>query len=330
MRRQLTTIRNTIQIGFGVFLLYIGWLFVRFVNHYEMFTQGPHPVRPPAVEGFLPISALVSLKAWLGTGIADRVHPAGLVLLLTIVGISFLYKKGFCSWLCPVGTISEGLWRLGRKVFGYNLALPKFVDWPLMSLKYLILGFFVKVILIDMPGLAAAAFAEGPYNKIADVKMLKFFLNLSSTAAGILLALAILSVIVKNFWCRYLCPYGALLGIVSLFSPLKVTRDEKLCIDCKACNRACPANLNVACSQRVWSPECTSCLDCIAVCPKKGALEVRGPARAPKVRPEWFPALLVGTFLVTVILAQVLGYWQTSITPEEFAELIPMADQFSH
>jgi polyferredoxin len=229
-----------------------------------------------------------------------------------------------------VGTIAEGLWRLGRKVFGFNLVLPKFVDWPLMTLKYLVLGFFVKVILIDMPGEAAAAFANGPYNKIADVKMLYFFLDLSSTAASVLLALTILSVIVKNFWCRYLCPYGALLGIASLFSPLKVTRNEKLCIDCKACNRACPANLKVASSRRVWSPECMSCLDCIVVCPKKGALEVRGSAGTPQVRPELFPALLIGTFLAAIVVAQVFGYWQTSITPEEFAELIPIADQFSH
>jgi polyferredoxin len=52
-------------------------------------------------------------------------------------------KKAFCSWLCPIGTLSESLWMLGRKLFGKNPGLPRWLDYPLRSLKYLLLFFFV-------------------------------------------------------------------------------------------------------------------------------------------------------------------------------------------
>ncbi len=106
-----------------------------------------------------------------------------------------------------------------------------------MAVKYLILGFFIKVILVDMSPLVARSFQQSAYNKIADVKMLKFFLEISQSAIVILLALALFSLVVRNFWCRYLCPYGALLGIVALFSPWKATREAQKCTGCDLCNR---------------------------------------------------------------------------------------------
>ena len=93
--------------------------------------------RPPGAEGFLPISALISLKYFLLTGIINAVHPSGLFILLAILAVSFLLKKAFCSWLCPIGTLSESLWMLGRKLFRRNLTLPRWLDYPLRSLKYI-------------------------------------------------------------------------------------------------------------------------------------------------------------------------------------------------
>ena len=84
-------------------------------------------------------------------------------------------------------------------------------------------------------------FMHTPYGLIADVKMLNFFREMSQTAAIVLAALVVLSILVENFWCRYLCPYGALMGLVSLLSPLKIRRDPAACIDCGKCAQACPA-----------------------------------------------------------------------------------------
>ena len=74
--------------------------------------------RPPGVEGFLPIAALLSLRHLFTTGEVHAVHPAGLVILVLILLMGFLAKKAFCSWACPVGTLSEMLASVGRRLFG--------------------------------------------------------------------------------------------------------------------------------------------------------------------------------------------------------------------
>ena len=164
----------------------------------------------------------MNLKLALLTGRLPRVHPAGMFLLLAFLGVSLLLHKAFCSWLCPVGTLSEYLWKLGRKLLGRNFRLPRWADVPLRGLKYLLLGFFVWII-ARMPVEVLAGFLSGPYGIIADVKMLNFFRHLGETGGAVLLVLALLSLVVQNFWCRYLCPYGALVGLAALFSPARIT-----------------------------------------------------------------------------------------------------------
>ena len=81
----------------------------------------------------------------------------------------------------------------------------------------------------------ALRFHETPYGLVADVKMLNFFRYLGVTAAIVIALLVRASILVQNFWCRYLCPYGALMGLVSLFSPVSIRRDADACIDCAKC-----------------------------------------------------------------------------------------------
>ncbi|MCX6143855.1 MAG: hypothetical protein NTZ35_11605 [Ignavibacteriales bacterium] len=93
----------------------------------------------------------------------------------------------------------------GERRFGRNLRLPRWMDYPLRSLKYLILGFFVYVIgTMDVGSLRA--FIESPYNRMADVKMYLFFADISSTAVWTILVLILFSVAVKNFCRSAQCP----------------------------------------------------------------------------------------------------------------------------
>ncbi|HKI87147.1 MAG TPA: 4Fe-4S binding protein, partial [Thermoanaerobaculia bacterium] len=182
---------------------------------------GPSAGHPAGVEGWLPIAGLMNLKYWLVSGHIPAIHPAAMFLLIAFFAIALLLRKAFCSWLCPVGTLSEGLWRLGRKVFGRNVRLPRGLDLPLRGMKYVLLGFFVWAV----AGMSAAAingFMRSPYGVIADVKMLDFFRFLGTTGVVVIGLLVVGSILVKDFWCRYLCPYGALLGIVSLLSPTAI------------------------------------------------------------------------------------------------------------
>ena len=173
-----------------------------------------------------------------------RLHPAGMFLLIAFLTASWLFRKSFCGWLCPVGTISEYLWRLGRQTFGRNYRLPRKLDIALRSLKYLLLALFVFAV-GSMTVPAILAFLEGPYGIVDDVKMLNFFRFMGLTGGIVVAGLVLASVFVQNFWCRYLCPYGALMGLASLASPLRIRREAALCIDCGKCAKACPSALPV-------------------------------------------------------------------------------------
>ena len=120
-----------------------------------------------------------------------------------------------------MGTASEWMWRLRARLFKRwpSHAVPRWLDRFLMTPKYLVLGFFGYFILVAMTPSDLAAFIEGPYNRVADVRMLAFFSHPSSVTITALAALVLLTFLLKNAWCRYLCPYGALLGLVSLLSP---------------------------------------------------------------------------------------------------------------
>jgi len=110
------------------------------------------------------------------------------------------------------------------------------------SLKYLVLSFFAYAV-IGMSAASIADFLNSPYTLIVDVRMLNFFRYIGGTAAWVALGLVIASIFVQNFSCCYLCPYGGFLGLVSLLSPVRITRNASTCIDCAKCAKACPSRI---------------------------------------------------------------------------------------
>jgi len=306
-----TRLRLLVQAGFAMFL---AWTCLRFLAHadWAMGLTETFTPKPPAVEGFLPISALIAAKRLLFTGAWDPVHPAGLVIFLAIVGMSLLLRKGFCGQLCPVGFVSNLLERLGRKLkitWQPGQRTRRLLNVP----KYLLLVGFCWVA-VSMNAEDSEQFLRAPFNLVADTKMLLFFQHPSATTLVVVGVLAALSVIVPAFWCRALCPYGALLGVFSWLSPVAVTRDADTCISCGRCSKACPVGLPVETALRVTSPDCQGCVECVGACPVKGCLGLRV---AGKRIPWWSIALSCLVVLIGAsILADMLGYWQSPVPPQ--------------
>ncbi|HCU67814.1 MAG TPA: 4Fe-4S ferredoxin, partial [Desulfomicrobium sp.] len=253
-------LQRVIQSTFLVLCLHTGWQFHRFV----LWATGASEVfvpRPASVEAFLPIAALMGLRRLLQTGVWDMVHPAALAILLAAMVTALVLRKGFCGYVCPVGLISGLLNTLGRRLSLSRVPGP----WAarLLSVpKYLALGFFVYTVFIGMDLAAIEEFAAGPYNYVADARMLRFFQSPSRTTLVALAALLVLGTVLRSFWCRYLCPYGALLGLLSWASPTSVHRDPATCVQCGRCTRACPGCIRVQDMERVLSPECLGCMRC--------------------------------------------------------------------
>jgi polyferredoxin len=348
-------IRLIVQTLFILLNVFLCAQFYFFVRYFETASTGPHVARPAGVDGWLPIAGLMNLRYWVATGRIPAIHPAAMVVLLIFAVISLLMKRAFCAWLCPVGTLSEYLWKAGRKLFGRNLALPRWLDIPLRSIKYLLLAFFV-VIIGNMSAAALEDFMVQPYGILADVKMLHFFIHMSTTALAVIAVLMLLSVFIKNFWCRYACPYGAVMSLASLASPLTIRRDTQSCVDCGKCAKACPQDLPVDRLIQIRSIECTACLECVAVCATENALHFALPPRAPAagaasvaaypsasavlqtaqrwrgrtLQPLAAAVLIAVLFFGGVGLARITHHWQTNIPDDVYQQLIPRADEQTH
>jgi polyferredoxin len=328
-------VRRSFQGAFLLLNVWIGGIFYFWVRQFEPGGAPTSWQRPAGVEGWLPIAGLMNLKYFVSTHHVPALHPAGMFLLISFLAMSFLFRKAFCGWLCPVGTISEYLWRVGEKLFRRNFQLPRWLDVGLRGLKYLLLGFFVWAV-SSMAVDELAAFMNSPYGVIADVKMLNFFRHMGETGAIVLGVLVVASLFIQNFWCRYLCPYGALLGITSLVSPARIRRNVETCIDCAKCAQACPSALPVDKLVTIKSAECTGCLECVAVCPAKDTLDLSLPKipglvpQAPKV-PVWAMAAGVAAlFLGIVGFAKTAGHWDSHVPHAIYQQLVPHADEARH
>lgn len=294
---------------------------VRFYLYIEALKAGDMTVTKTGIpEGFLPISALMAFKRFVMTGIYDHIHPAGLTLFIFILAVSLIFKKSFCSHVCPVGFISESISSLGR-----GLRINKWLFHPLTVVKYGILGFFGYLIIIQMPVRAIDSFLRAPYNMVADAKMMHFFTAPSRNTLIVLFAVLVLTFVSKNIWCRLLCPYGALLGLISFLSPFKVKRNPSACIDCRKCTKACPNDIQVHAKKRVDTPECFGCFECVRERHCEECLTVTGGLRY-----KYAPVIIGVLLAVTVAGAMAGGYWESSVTNQEYARYLNMLKSLGH
>ena len=309
--------RKIVQYLFLATVVLIGIKFSIFVNQLAS-GMSPTITRPPGIEAFLPISSLISLKYWVVSGIFNPMHPSGLIILLMALATGLLLKRGFCSWICPFGLLTEYLNRLHTLIYRKNIKLPSWLDYPLRSLKYLLLAFFLWAIVLKMDTVSLDYFIHSPYNMVADIKMLYFFKNITPFAFWVLVVLVVLSVLIRNFWCRYLCPYGALLGALSFLSILKIHRNQETCTNCQKCTRTCPVDIKVHKTLSVLSDECHACLKCVAACPETDTLYISASKRKAILKPWVYATAICLLFIGGSLAARITGPWQSGISNAEY------------
>lgn len=340
------TWRHISQTIFLLINLYIGITFYFWVRYYETGEISAFADRSSGIEGWLPLAGLMNLKFSLITHQLPPIYVGSMFLLIVFLFVSLVFKRSFCSWLCPVGTISEILWQLGKRVFKRNVTLSKWIDIPLRSLKYVLLA-VIFYFLIPLSIMEIVGFLTSPYGIIIDVKMLDFFRAVGQTTLIVVTVLIISSLFIQNFWCRYLCPYGALMGFASLFSPFKIRRDPDACIDCNRCAQACPSRLPVDRLIHVRSIECTTCLSCVEICPAKDALQLAikpndiaaNNGDDENIHVRWKGKKVFGLAVIVFIyisIFAVIGYakyldrWDSPVPDKYYQQYINMAKKIPH
>ncbi|MHC1707831.1 MAG: 4Fe-4S binding protein [Bacteroidales bacterium] len=291
----------------------------------------------PDFEAYCPIGGMQAYSSFLvNNSLACSMTTLQIAMGFALLAGVILFAKLFCSYICPIGTFTEWLGRLGEKR-KLRYTLTGWPDKALRLLKYALM-FITFYFTVEASELFCRKY--DPFYAIftgfsGDVNLWYALIAIAVTIFG--------SFFIRQFWCKYLCPLGAVtnlvaftgvfaiitalylililvfhlgiswiwyLGTVSvagfileafkvntcLFPLFKITRNENICTNCKICDKACPYALDISTADKVRHIDCHLCGDCVTRCPEKGALSIN---RRPL---RWLPPVAVVVLVTAGIL----------------------------
>ena len=298
-------------------------------------------IATPDFEAYCPFGGLQALGSYLlNQALSCTMTSAQIVMgVILFIGV-LLFSKLFCSFICPIGTVSEWLGTIGDK-FKVRFTITGIADKTLRSLKYILL-FITVYYTFQSNELFCKKF--DPYYALAsgfdsDVVILYAIISIAVVILG--------SLFIRLFWCKYLCPLGAIsnifkfsiffvatLGVyllllqfgldisyvwplavvsaggyliellgqkIQLFPIAKITRSTTTCIDCQICTIKCPQGIDVASVETVKHVDCNLCGDCVVACPVNNTLTINR-----KKSLKWLP-------VVAVVVLATLGIFMGNV-----------------
>ncbi|MBN2247333.1 MAG: 4Fe-4S binding protein [Coriobacteriia bacterium] len=266
-------------------------------------------VKPVGVDALCPFGGLETLGSLLGGGgLIRRIALSSVLLLVAAVVTALVFRRAFCGRICPLGYLQELFGGLGKRMLGRRFTMPTNLDRPARYLKYLVLALVLYFTWRTGELVIRSYDPWVAYNHLTSPELF----TENAAAFAVLVAVLIGSLFFDRFYCKYACPMGAFLGLISRFSVFKIRRDEEACIDCGLCDRACPVNVHVSTATTVTSPECIDCGECVAACPAQGALGTR-TSSGHTLGPVQAAVFSVSLFAVLVLLASAAGLFEWTV-----------------
>jgi polyferredoxin len=314
----------------------------------------------PDYEAYCPFGGIQALSSYfVNNTLACSMTSVQIVMGIVLIVVIVIVSKLFCSFICPVGSISEWIGKLGEKL-DMRYTITGITDKILRALKYILL-FITTYFTVTSSELFCKKF-DPFYATVSgfntDVSIIMAVISISIVIVG--------SFYVRLFWCKYLCPLGALsnifrffiifiailgtyllllalgihisfvwliaiLCIVSylldllsienkVFPILKITRNTDTCTSCGLCSKTCPQAIDVANLETVKHVDCNMCGDCIQVCPEKNTLAINRKGK------NWLPALVLAILIVIGIIVgktfevpTIAEYWGDNTTKAQMS-----------
>jgi len=303
-------IRSAVQFAFFGFFLAIS------VNS-VLFDLGKSSIPPVSLLGICPVGGITALYILITTGTVISFAT------VAVLGLSLIFGPVFCGWVCPLGTFQDFVSKIttGLHTKKYNTFIPDNLDKRLRLMRYAVLAL---IVLLSALRILHRLREYCIYYSV--IGLWTGFAAVGGLLIPVLIA-AVTSVFTERPWCKYLCPYGALLGLTNRISLFSIRRKPSGCTGCKLCDNKCPMNIDVSEKSIVRDSQCISCMRCISqsACPVKDtvAMSSGGTKNGIVVRRKSLvlAIAIVFTLSVSVVCFQDVKLWATNSLAGEEASL---------
>jgi polyferredoxin len=267
-----------------------------------------------------PINWLLTLDplAAVGTLFATGTVLSGLFWGLLAIVVTVFVGRAFCGFVCPLGALNQFTGWLARLGRGHAELAQDHRHRPAQGIKFLLLAFFLAAalagplltgLLDPLPlihrsaNLLLAPILDRPFQVLATKPR---YYEHAWTLGAAFLAVVLANLAVPRFFCRVLCPAGALFGLLNRFTPWRIGKSKDKCGDCHLCETRCEGGCHL--SGRMRTSECVLCFNCLDVCPA-GRITFAGKpsAAGENPRPDASRRGFIAAGAAGLLAAPVLG-----------------------
>lgn len=194
-----------------------------------------------------------------------------MIEVIAVIPVTIILGRFFCAWMCAFGTLGDMLYHLSSKVIKVKFKMNEKLDSVLKYFKFVLLAFLIIVVWTFNKSIFKGANPWDAFGVLATfgkVPDISYALEEFTVGTVILLGIIIASFFIERFFCRYLCPLGAIFAVVSKLRFVKIKKPSQKCGSCKICTDSCAMGIPLYKYDKISSGECIQCFKCVSACPR--------------------------------------------------------------
>lgn len=244
-----------------------------------------------------------------------------LLSAIVIIPFSLIMGRFFCGWMCAYGAFGDFIYGISKKVFKVKFKIDEDIDKVLKYIKYVVLAFSIFAIWT----LNTNVFSTfSPWDAFGMLVTVGKFPDLSYVIANLtfgfslFLLIAIASAFIERFFCRYLCPLGAIFAVASKLKIARIHKDRTNCGKCRICTNNCAMGIPLYKTDVVNSGECIDCMKCVTACPRRNVtVKVSEKDVRPLVTSAAVVTAMTGLYYAGNIGMNTLGIENVQVTSSQ-------------